>query len=458
MDKQAIFSFIAQQEAYLSGLSDAIWDAAETAFQETVSAEILCKALKENGFTVQRDAADIRTAFIGTYGHGKPVIGFLGEFDALSGLSQVANAETRCPIQEGANGHGCGHNLLGVGCLAAAIGLKKYLEESGREGTVIYYGCPAEEGGSGKAFMAREGCFDDLDAAIAWHPGSTFGASGAGMLGNCQVYFHFTGISAHAGISPHLGRSALDAVELMNIGVQFLREHVPTTVRMHYAITNSGGFSPNVVQPKADVLYLLRAPDNEILADVYQRVQRIARGAAMMTDTEVEVDFVKACSNVVPNDTLGYAAVDNLRQIPLPELPEADLKFYSRISATNRGGNADAPVDLSVPDYVPTDKIFGASSDVGDVSWVVPTVSIGAPAWPVGTDAHSWQAVSVGKNPIAHKAMLSAGQAMAGLAIDMMEDPDLLAKAKAEHTARLKGRKYECPIPKGVKPRIISNK
>ena len=445
MEKSAVHSYIVQQEAYFAKLSDGIWDAAETAFQETASAAILCKALEENGFAVQRKAAGIDTAFCGTFGHGKPVIGFLGEFDALSGLSQCAGADARIPVQEGANGHGCGHNLLGVGCLAAAVGMKRYLEETGREGTVVYYGCPAEEGGSGKAFMAREGLFDDLDAAISWHPGTSFGASGAGMLGNCQVYFHFTGISSHAGMTPHLGRSALDAVELMNVGVQFLREHIPT----------SGGLSPNVVQPKADVLYLLRAPDNDMLADVYQRVQRIAKGAAMMTDTEVEIDFVKACSNVVPNDTLGYAVVENLRQIPKPEFASDDLAFYSRISATNRDGSPENPVNLAIADYMPSDKIFGASSDVGDVSWVVPTVSVSAPAWPAGTDAHSWQAVSVGKSGIAHAITVSAGQAMAGLAIDLMEDPALLEKAKAEHRKRLKGRKYECPIPKGVKPRII---
>lgn len=458
MEKKSVFSYIAEKENYLGGLSDAIWETPETAFTEQASAAVLIQALKDNGFEVVENAADIKTAFTGTFGHGKPVIGFLGEFDALSGLSQVAGATCKTPIVEGDNGHGCGHNLLGVGCLAAAIGMKKYLEETGSEGTVIFYGCPAEEGGSGKAFMAREGCFDMLDAAIAWHPGSSFGSSGASMLGNCQVYFRYTGISSHAGMSPHLGRSALDAVELLNVGVQFLREHVPTTVRMHYAITNAGGFSPNVVQPKAEVLYLLRAPDNTILDDVYQRVQRVAKGAAMMTDTELEIDFVKACSNVVPNDSLGYVAVDNMKLVEITGIADEDMAYYSAISATNRDGNPEHPLNTAVTPYMPTDKVFGASSDVGDVSWVVPTISIGAPTWPVGTDAHSWQAVAVGKSPIAHKAMVAAAQAMAGIAIDMIEKPEVLADAKAEHNKRLKGGKYVCPIPKGVKPRIIANK
>lgn len=312
MDKQKIFSYLESQKEFLAGVSDSVWDTPETCYEENVSAETVCRALEEAGFTVERNVAGISTAFMGTYGHGKPVIGFLGEFDALSGLSQTAGIAEKCPLVPGGNGHGCGHNLLGAGCLAGAMGMKKYLEETGKEGTVIFYGCPAEEGGSGKAFMAREGCFDVLDAALAWHPGCTYGATGGGMLANCQIYFRYKGISSHAAMSPHLGRSALDAVTLFNVGIQFLREHVLPTVRMHYAVTDTGGFSPNVVQPTAEVLCLLRAPENGILADVRSRVEDIARGAALMTGTELEIDFVKACSNVVPNNVLGYAAVENL--------------------------------------------------------------------------------------------------------------------------------------------------
>ncbi|MCI7795511.1 MAG: amidohydrolase [Lachnospiraceae bacterium] len=458
MKKQEVFSYLASQQDFLNRVSDEIWDHPETCFEEAASAEILCKALEETGFTVERGVAGIATAFTGTYGHGKPVIGFLGEFDALSGLSQVAGSAEKCPLENGANGHGCGHNLLGVGCLAGAMGMKKYLEETGKEGTVIFYGCPAEEGGSGKAFMAREGCFDVLDAALAWHPGPNYGSSGGGMLANCQIYFRYKGVSSHAAMSPHLGRSALDAVTLFNVGIQFLREHVLPTVRMHYAVTDTGGFSPNVVQPTAEVLCLLRAPDNTILADVRARVEDIARGAALMTGTELEIDFVKACSNVVPNNVLGFVAVENLRELTLPKYSEEEMEFYSRISATNKGGNAEHPISETIPDFKPTDEVFPASSDVGDVSWVAPTVSVSAATWPVGTAAHSWQAVSVGKSSLAHNGMLLSGQAMAGVAIDLIEKPELLEKAKAEHNERLKGGKYECPIPKGVKPRIISNK
>lgn len=458
MKKQEIFSYLAEQQEFVNQVSDAVWDHPETCFEENASAEILCKALEETGFKVERGVADIATAFTGTYGHGKPVIGFLGEFDALSGMSQVAGVTEKCPLEPGANGHGCGHNLLGAGCLAGAMGVKKYLEETGKEGTVIFYGCPAEEGGSGKAFMAREGCFDMLDAAIAWHPGCGYGSTGGGMLANCQIYFRYKGISSHAGIAPHLGRSALDAVTLLNVGIQFLREHVPTSVRMHYAVTDTGGYSPNVVQAGAEALYLLRAPDNALLKEVRDRVEDIARGAALMTGTELEIDFVKACSNVVPNNALGYAAVENLKLLDLPKYSEEEMEFYSKISASNKNGDAEHPVADTIPEYQPTNEVFPASSDVGDASWVAPTVTLSSATWPIGTPAHSWQAVSVGKSSMAHKGTLIAGQAMAGVAIDLIEKPELLEKAKEEHKARLKGVKYECPIPKGVKPRIISNK
>ena len=458
MTKQEVFAYIANQEEFIDRVSDEVWDNPETAFEEYVSADVLCKALEDAGFRVERNVAGIKTAFTGTFGSGRPVIGFLGEFDALSGLSQIAGSVEKVPLVEGGNGHGCGHNLLGAGCLAAAIGLKKYLEESGREGTVIYYGCPGEEGGSGKTFMARDGAFDCLDAAIAWHPGTGFMSAGVGLLANCEVYFRFKGISAHAGAEPEKGRSALDAAELMNMGVQFLREHVPSTVRMHYAITNTGGYSPNVVQPNAELLYVLRAPDNVILADVYERVQRIAAGAALMTDTQVEVDFVKACSNRVPNDILGIAAIDNLRQLDCLEFSQEDLEYYSELSKGIPGGNPESPVNTAIPDYLKTNAVMGGSSDVGDVSWIVPTAVFEAPTWPVGTAAHSWEAVACGKSGIAHKSMIAAGQAMAGIAVDIIENPELLAKAKEEHAGRLNGSKYECPIPKGVCPRSISVK
>ena len=374
MTKQELFDYIAGQEEFLNKVSDSVWDNPETCYSEKISSEIICKALEEQGFQVERDVADIPTAFTGTFGHGKPVIGFLGEFDALSGLSQVAGATEKIAVHPGGNGHGCGHNLLGTGCLAAAIGLKKYLEENGKEGTIIFYGCPAEEGGGGKTFMAREGCFDIL--MLRSH-----GIREMHMEVPPEVHLRTVrSISSikesvlMLGISPHLGRSALDAVTLFNVGIQFLREHVLPSVRMHYAVTDTGGFSPNVVQPTAEVLVLLRAEDNATVADVRSRVEDIARGAALMTGTELEIDFVKATSNTVPNHVLGRDAVENLKLLKLPEFSKEDVEFYSKISATNKNGNPGHPIADTIPDFKPVEIVFPASSDVGDVSWIVPTV------------------------------------------------------------------------------------
>ena len=260
MGKQIAWDEIDKKAKEILDASDEIWGCAETAFQEDNSVKVLCDLLKKEGFAVEENLADVKTAFKGTYGSGKPVIGILGEFDALSGLNQEPCATEKKAMVDGAPGHGCGHNMLGTASLSAAIGLKKYLEETGKSGTVVYFGCPGEEGGSGKAFMAKGGVFEGLDAAITWHPGDLTRADTGSSLANYQVYYKFYGTSAHAGGAPHLGRSALDAAELMNVGVQFLREHVVPEARIHYAITNSGGYSPNVVQPYAEVLYLIRAP------------------------------------------------------------------------------------------------------------------------------------------------------------------------------------------------------
>ena len=278
MGKQTAWEEIDKKSSEIFTASDEIWGCAETAFTEEKSMKILCDVLKAEGFTVETGLADVKTAFKGTFGSGKPVIGILGEFDALSGLDQEAGATEKIVVHDGASGHGCGHNMLGTASLSAAIGIKKYLEESGKPGTVIYFGCPGEEGGSGKAFMAKGGVFADLDAAITWHPGDLTQADTGSSLANYQVAYKFYGKSAHAGGAPHLGRSALDALELMNMGVQFLREHVVPEARIHYAITNTGGYSPNVVQPYAEVLYLIRAPKNSQVEEIYQRVNKIAEG------------------------------------------------------------------------------------------------------------------------------------------------------------------------------------
>ena len=298
--QQALDSINAKRE-YLGSLSDQIWDNPETLFEEFKSAEILCTALEQAGFQVERNPANIATAFSGKWGSGHPVIGFLGEFDALPNLSQEANVAVKKPVVKGGAGHGCGHNLLGVGTLGAAMAVRQYLLENQLPGTVIFFGCPGEEGGSGKTFMARAGVFDDVDCALAWHPGAINGTDLNSSTANYQVIYRFHGISAHAGIVPQNGRSALDALELMNTGVQYLREHVPPDVKIHYAITNAGGSAPNVVQAEAEAVYQLRGKDLQTVRQTYERVNKVAQGAATMTETEMEIEFVKGCSNTIPN-------------------------------------------------------------------------------------------------------------------------------------------------------------
>jgi len=475
MDKRALCKLIDEKAEFLNKLSDRIWEIPELAFREQESAGALIEALEQEGFAVERNVAGIETAFLGRFGNGSPVIGMLGEFDALTGLSQAAGLAEKQPLDGAICGHGCGHNNLGVGALAAAIGVKEYLQATGMSGTVIYYGCPGEEGGSGKAFMAREGVFNELDVAFCWHPGSLNTVISGSSLANYQVMYSFKGVAAHASAAPHLGRSALDAVELMNIGVNFLREHVIQEARMHYAIVNSGGKSPNVVQPTADVLYLLRAPKTGQVQEIYERVNDIARGAALMTGTTVEIQFIKACSNTVLNLTLEKVLQKNMEEIPLPEYTDEDRAFAAAINASveNKGTpftkqrklgaseeimeelekHIGKPIYDFVTPLVHGELASGGSTDVGDVSWVCPTAQIGTAAWAAETPGHSWQATAQGKSDLAHKSTLYAGKVLAAAAIDLLEQPELIQKAKAEKEKKLGGAPYVCPIPKGVEPR-----
>ena len=295
--KEFVLNAVSRKQDLVVEVSDRIFDFAETGFHEFETAKLYQQVLEKEGFAVEMGIAGMPTAFKATYGNGKPVVGFLAEYDALPELSQVGGCTERKPVcGENPDGHGCGHNMLGAASLSAALGLKRYLEETKKSGTVVYFGCPGEEGGSGKAFMAKDGAFSGLDAAITWHPGDLTRADTGSSLANYQVAYKFYGTSAHAGGAPHLGRSALDALELMNMGVQFLREHVVPEARIHYAITNTGGYSPNVVQAYAEALYLIRAPQRSQVEEIRARVDDVARGAALMTGTQVECRFVKACS------------------------------------------------------------------------------------------------------------------------------------------------------------------
>lgn len=464
MDKVFLFDTVDSLSSDLISLSRRIWEYAETAFDEHKSAEALASFLEAEGFNVTRNAANISTAFTAAYGEGSPCCALLGEYDALSGLGHRAGEAKYSPPDSSAPGHGCGHNLLGVGSLGAAVALKRAIEKGLLRGKIIYFGCPAEEGGSGKTFMAREKLFAKADFALDWHPGNANSVALDSSLANYQIMYRFRGISSHAGGAPEKGRSALDGVELMNIGVQFLREHIPTTHRIHYAITDTGGFSPNVVQSNAEVLYLMRAPTIEEVEALYERVNRIAHGAALMTDTTVEVDFVKACSQVIPNRALADILYKNLELVGPPVFEDADHAFADSL-AESYGGSVvpeSAPEGFSgslatyLNPYTPEiEGASGGSTDVGDVSGMIPTARIYIASAPIGIPSHSWQMTSCSGSSVGFKGMICAAKVLASAAADILESDEIITKAKEELSCRRNGSEYICPIPEGIVPRVL---
>jgi aminobenzoyl-glutamate utilization protein B len=481
MNQQAVESIARAVDAMkpsFSKLSDSIWEFAELKFQEQRSSAALAGALEDAGFTVRRGVAEMETAFVAEAGSGKPVIAFLGEFDALAGMSQAADLAEPKPLASGATGHGCGHNLLGVGSMMAAISLARHLKDNNLPGTVRYYGCPGEEGGSGKTFMVRAGLFDDVDTALTWHPAPFNGVRSTNNLAVLEYYYRFKGVAAHASNAAHLGRSALDAVELMNVGVNFLREHMPQDCRVHYAITDTGGRAANVVQAQAEVLYLVRAPEMSQALALAERVHKVARGAAMMTETDVEIVFDTASTNLLPNITLETAMHQNMVALGPVPFDEADLAFAKEIQDTftdeaikssirlyqikgdvfsNAKIDGSTPLHLGLRDFEKQSHFRAGSTDVGDVSWVTPTAQCWTPAWAVGTNPHTWQVVAQGKSPAAHKAMAHAAKTLAATGLALMTQPDLLAAAKAEWKEKTGGQPYVCPIPDEVKPNSLAH-
>ncbi|WP_177176658.1 M20 family metallopeptidase [Faunimonas pinastri] len=446
-------------------LSDRVWDTPELNYQEKRSMAEHRSMLEREGFRITEGLAGLPTAIMGEAGDEGPVIAILGEYDALPGLSQEAGVAEHRPVEDGGNGHGCGHNLLGAGSLMAATAVKDFLAAHGIKGRVRYYGCPAEEGGSAKGFMVRDGVFDDVDVAISWHPAPFAGVNNPISLACNELSFHFTGRSAHAAASPHLGRSALDAVELMNVGVNYMREHMPSTARVHYAVTDTGGSAPNVVQAKATVRYLIRARDLTDLHALLARVRKIADGAALMTETSVEVKVLSGDANLVGNTPLESLMHGNLERLGPPAFDEKDRAFAEEIQKTLRWDDIKASFDrfgLKPRKDVPLcDVIFPpesgdgtlvGSTDVGSVSWVVPTVQMRGATYAVGTPGHSWQLVAQGKLPAAHKGMEHAAKVMAATALDLIADPALIEAAKADFRDRLAGSPFVNPIPDDVEP------
>lgn len=473
-EKQRAVEAIERKKALISEVADHIWEYAELSLQEERSAALFCEVLEKEGFQVEKGICGIATAFSASYGSGRPVIGILAEYDALSGLSQEAGALEQKEHVPGGCGHGCGHNLLGAGAFAAALGVKAYLEESGGPGTVVLYGCPGEEGGAAKSFMARDGLWKGLDAALTWHP-EDVNEVATGSTNSCiQVQYKFSGTASHAAGAPEKGRSALDAVELMNIGVQFLREHMSDKARIHYAITDAGGRSPNVVQPRASVLYMVRSNHVAEAVELQARVDRIAEGAALMTDTTFEKQFIDGLSDTVSNFALERLLYRNFEELGVPSYTEEEHAYADALAGTYEGSekvpgiaaandeglkevisrmrkeNGHAMNAFLAPLY--QGEAFSAgSTDVGDVSWLTPTAQIHVASWPNGCPGHSWQNVSCDRTGIGHKAAVHAGKVLAAAAVDLLTQPELLKEAREEFEKRT-AEGYVCPIPADAVP------
>ena len=451
-----------------TSLSDRVWEFAELGYAEIRSSSLLAQALEEDGFTLQGGVADIPTAFIASYGTGKPVIALLGEYDALPNLSQD-KTPTRKILEAGLPGHGCGHNLLGVGALASAMAVKEAIRAGEVKGTVRFYGCPAEENGSGKTFMVKAGLFDDVDLSITWHPDIYNGILGNNILANIKVSFLFHGQSAHAAADPFNGRSALDAVELMNVGTNYLREHIIPEGRIHYVITNGGG-APNVVPPEAESLYVIRAPLMTQVQEIYQRVLDIARGAALMTGTEMEIIFRKGMLNLLLNDTITDVMYEKMVALGPIEYTKAEMEFGETITRNcpsvdfvdlvvkifgREAREVATPESIFLTQVMPnthTDYVLPGSTDVGDVSWVTPTGQISATTMTARTPGHSWQIVAQSGMSIGYKGMLYAAKVMALTALEFMTNKDRLRAAREEFERKIKKTPYICPIPDGIKP------
>src|SRR5271157_5531426 len=461
---EEIWRLVDAKKEDFEALSDRVWGMPELCYGEFRSCAEHTAMLEQHGFRVTKNVAGIPTAVMGEAGEGSPVIAILGEFDALPGLSQEAGVAEPKPLPGDGYGHGCGHNLLGSASMLAASAVKDYLAAHGIKGRVRYYGCPAEEGGAAKGFMARAGAFSDVDVAVSWHPAAFAGVNEAVSLANTRVDFSFKGRASHAAAAPHLGRSALDAVELMNVGVNYMREHMPSDARIHYALLDAGGIAPNVVQANAKVRYLIRARNLPELTRLIERVRKIADGAALMTETAVKAQVVSAVSNLLGNTPLENAMHDNLLRLGPPPFDEADRDFARKIQATlteediesafRRAGmpSKDVPLcDEIVPLDAKSAPMMG-STDVGDVSWVVPTVQARGATYAIGTPGHSWQLTAQGKLPAAHKGLAHVAKVMAGTAVDVIQDEVLLARAKADHQARIGRNPYVCPLPDDLEP------
>jgi aminobenzoyl-glutamate utilization protein B len=469
--KDIALKWIEENKDKIIFLSDKIWEYAELGLEEYNSSKLLADTLEEYGFKVKRGIAGMPTAFVAEWGSGKPVIGILGEYDALAGLSQK-RVPWKEPIIEGAPGHGCGHNIFGAATAAGAIALKIAMEKCKMEGTIKYFGCPAEETLIGKVFMAREGVFEGLDFAINYHPSSFNTVSLGSTNAMNSAKFHFYGRASHAGGSPEAGRSALDAVELMNIGVNYMREHVIQDARVHYTI-EKGGDQPNIVPPYARSWYYVRAPEREQVEEIYNWILDIAKGAALMTQTQHKVEFITGCYNMIQNKTLAMTCLKVMREIGAPKFSKEDYEFAKKIHETippEQKRNAlkrmkkpdweklmDVILDEEVREPWDEGEVSHGSTDVGDVSWQTPTLSFETACFVLGSPGHSWQNVAAAGVGIGHKGGIYAAKVIAATAIEIMSNGKLIEEAWKEFREKTKGKKYKSPIPPEIKepPRIF---
>ncbi len=432
-DRQALVASIDERASHYAQVARQIWDLAEVGYQEVKSSALLQAELKAAGFTVEAGVAGMPTAFLASFGQGQPVIAMLAEFDALPGITQDAVPE-RKPLPHKDAGHACGHHLFGTGSTAAAIAVKDWLVRTGTPGTIRLYGTPAEEGGAGKVYMVREGLFRDVDAVLHWHAADRNDASPGSSLANKSAKFRFHGVSAHAAAAPERGRSALDGVEAMNYMVNLLREHVPEDTRIHYVIT-SGGAAPNVVPDFAEVFYYVRHPDPRQVAEIFDRVVKAAEGAALGTGTTVDYEIIHGIYAILPNEALARAMDERLRQVGGVTYSAEERAFAEVL---RRALPPDAPPIEAAATIEPfAIKEAGGSTDVADVSWVVPTTGLRAATWVPGTASHSWQAIAAGGTSIGTKGMLVAAKTLALTAADLFTNPSLLAKAQAEYRERV---------------------
>ena len=433
-----VIKFLDSKSDEYTTMSNAIWALAELGYQEKETSKLMQSHLKEENFSINNGVAEIPTAFIASYGSGKPIIAILAEMDALPGLSQDAKPERKI-IKEEMPGHACGHNLFGTGSIAAAVAVKNWLIKTGTTGTIRLYGTPAEEGGSGKVYMVRAGLFRDVDIVLHWHPSDRNDASPASSLANKSAKFRFHGIAAHAAAAPEKGRSALDAVESMNFMVNLMREHLPEPARIHYIITD-GGTAPNIVPENAEVYYYVRHPNVDELERIWTRVIKVAKAAAIGTETTLEYEVIHANRPLLPNLPLANLVLEKLSQVGGVYYNEEEEIFAKSLRATLENPNRELGSEKNIQPF--EEKVGRGSTDVGGISWVVPTAGFRTATWVPGTPGHSWQAVACGGMSIGHKGMMNAAKTLALSCIHVFQNPAIVEEAW-ETIQKQRGPKFD---------------